>query len=136
MPDSSFLSLVAVGGSALFGLHGAVGLAIKHHFFRNNHLNSTCDKAAISKEAYTSIFPAACAAVIFYCMVLFILIRGIYQNEIQILLLNAAMIMALIATCYYAFKMFFRLRVICIGCIRVHLANLMMSSALLYYNLH
>ena len=136
MPDSSFLSLVAVGGSALFGLHGAVGLAIKHHFFRNNHLNSTCDKAAISKVAYTSIFPAACAAVIFYCMVLFILIRGIYQDEIHILLLNAAMIMALLATCYYAFKMFFRLRVICIGCIRVHLANLMMSSALLYYNFH
>ena len=136
MPDSSFLSLVAVGGSALFGLHGAVGLAIKHHFFRNNHLNSTCDKAAISKEAYTSIFPAACAAVIFYCMVLFILIRGIYQDEIHILLLNTAMIMALLATCYYAFKMFFRLRVICIGCIRVHLANLMMSSALLYYNFH
>ena len=136
MPDSSFLSLVALGGAALFGLHGAVGLAIKHHFFRNNHLNSACDKAAISKEAYTSIFPAACAAVIFYCMVLFILIRGIYQDEIHILLLNAAMIMALIATCYYAFKMFFRLRVICIGCIRVHLANLMMSSALLYYNFH
>ena len=136
MPDSSFLSLVAVGGSALFGLHGAVGLAIKHHFFRNYHLNSTCDKAAISKEAYTSIFPASCAAVIFYCMVLFILIRGIYQDEIHILLLNAAIILALLATCYYAFKMFFRLRVICIGCIRVHLANLMMSSALLYYNFH
>ena len=136
MPDSSFLSLVALGGAALFGLHGAVGLAIKHQFFRNNHLNSACDKVAISKEAYTLIFPAACAAVIFYCMVLFILIRGIYQDEIQILLLNAAMIMALIATCYYAFKMFFRLRIICIGCIRVHLANLMMSSALLYYNFH
>ena len=136
MPDSSFLSLVALGGAALFGLHGAVGLAIKHHFFRNNHLNSACDKVDISKETYTSIFPAACAAVIFYCMVLFILIRGIYQDEIQILLLNTAMIMALIATCYYAFKMFYRLRVICIGCIRVHLANLMMSSALLYYNFH
>ena len=136
MPDSSFLSLVAIGGAALFGLHGAVGLAIKHHFFRNNHLNSTCDKAAISKEAYTSIFTAACAAVIFYCMVLFILIRGIYQDEIHILLLNAAIILALLATCYYAFEMFFRLRVICIGCIRVHLANLMMSSALLYYNFH
>ena len=136
MPDSSFLSLVAVGGSALFGLHGAIGLAIKHHFFRNNHLNSTCDKTTISKEAYTLIFQAACAAVIFYCMVLFILIRGIYQDEIHILLLNAAMIMALLATCYYAFKMFFRLRVICIGCIRVQLANLMMSSALLYYNFH
>ena len=136
MPDSSFLSLVAVGGAALFGLHGAVGLAIKHHFLRNTYLNSACDKVAMLKGTYTLIFPAVCAAVIFYCMVLFILIRGIYQDEIHILLLNVAMIMALLATCYYAFKMFFRLRVICIGCIRVYLANLMMSSALLYYNFH
>ena len=88
------------------------------------------------KGKYTSIFPAACVAVIFYFMVLFILIRGIYLNEIQILLLNIAMILALLATGFYAFKMFFRLRVICVGCIRVHLANLMMSSALLYYNFH
>ena len=136
MPDSSFLSLVALGGAALFGLHGALGLAIKHHFFRNTYLNSACDKVGMLKGKYTSIFPAACVAVTFYCMVLFILIRGIYLNEIHILLLNAATIMALLATCYYAFKMFFRLRVICVGCIRVHLANLMMSSALLYYNFH
>ena len=136
MPDSSFLSLFAVGGAALFGLHGAVGLAIKHHFLRKTYLNYACDKVAMLKGEYNSIFPAACAAVIFYCMVLFILIRGIYQDEIHILLLNAAIILALLATRYYAFKMFFRLRVICIGCIRVHLANLMMSSALLYYNFH
>ncbi len=136
MLDSSFLSLVAVGGAALFGLHGAVGLAIKHHFLRNTYLNSACDKVAMLKGTYTLIFPAACAAVIFYCMVLFILIRGIYQDEINILLLNAAIIIALLATSFYAFKMFFRLRVLCVGCIRVHLANLMMSSALLYYNFH
>ena len=136
MLDSSFLSLVAVGGAALFGLHGAVGLAIKHHFLRKTYLNYACDKVAMLKGTNTSIFPAACVAVIFYCMVLFILIRGIYQDEIHILLLNAAIILALLATCYYAFKMFFRLQVICIGCIRVHLANLMMSSALLYYNFH
>ena len=136
MPDSSFLSLVAVGGAALFGLHGALGLTIKHHFLRKTYFNSPCDKVAMLKGTNTSIFPAACAAVIFYCMVLFILIRGIYQDEIHILLLNAAMILALLATGFYALKMFFRLRAICVGCIRVHLANLIMSSALLYYNFH
>ena len=136
MPDSSFLSLVAVGGAAFFGLHGAVGLAIKHHFLRNTYINSACEKVSKLKGTYNSIFPAACAAVIFYCMVLFILIRGIYQDEIHILLLNAAMILALLATGFYALKMFFRLRVICVGCIRVHMANLIMSSALLYYNLY
>ena len=136
MPDSSFLSLFAVGGAALFGLHGAVGLAIKHHFLRNTYFNSACDKVAMLKGTYNSIFPAACAAVIFYCLVLFILIRGIYLNEIHILLLNTAIIMALLVTGFCAFKMIFRLRVICVGCIRVHLANLIMSSALLYYNFH
>ena len=136
MPDSSFLSLVALGGAALFGLHGAVDLTIKHHFLRKSYFNSTCDKVAMLKRINTSIFPAACAAVIFYCVVLFILISGIYKDEIHILLLNAAMIFALLATGFYALKMFFRLRVICVGCIRVHLANLIMSSALLYYNFH
>jgi len=136
MLDSSFFSLVAVGGAALFGLHGAVGLAVKHHFLRNTYFYSACDKVAMLKESYNSIFPAACTAVIFYCMMLFFLIRGIYQDEINILLLNSAMIMALLATGFNAFKMFFRLRVICVGCIRVHLANLMMSFALLYYNFH
>ena len=136
MPDSSYLSLFAVGGAALFGLHGALGLAIKHHFLRNNFLNYNCNRVITSKQTYSSIFPAACAAVIFYCIVLFILIRGIFQNEIHIIFLNASMIMALLTTGYYTFKMFFRLRVICIGCIRVHLANLMMSSAILFYNFH
>jgi len=136
MADSSFLSLVAVGGAALFGLHGALGLALKDHFLRNTYLSSTCDKVSMLKGTYTSIFPAACVAVVFYCMVLFILIRGIYQDETHILLLNVAMIMAFLATSYYAFKMFFRLRIVCIGCIRVHLANLIMSSALLFYNFH
>ena len=134
MSDSSFLSLVAVGGAAIFGLHGALGLAIKQHFLRNTYFNTICDNISLLKG--TSIFRAACAAVIFYCMVLFILIRGIYQHEIHILLLNAAMILALLATGFYALKMFFRLPVICVGCIRVHLANLIMSSALMYYNFY
>ena len=136
MNDSSFFSLVALGGAALFGLHGALGLAIKHHLFRNNQVSYLCDRITMSQETNTSIFPATCAAVIFYCMVLFVLIHGLYKDEIQIFLLNAAMILAMSATCYYAFKMFFRLRIVCIDCIRVHMANLLMSSSLLFYNFH
>ena len=134
MPDSSFLSLIAVGGSAIFGLHGALGLAIKHHFLKNTYLSTTCDK--IARLKVTSIFSVACAAVMFYCMILFILIRGIYEDETNILFLNVSIIMALLTTCYYSFKMFFRSRKLCVGCIRVHMANLLMSFALLFYNFH
>ena len=134
MPDSSFLSLVAVGGSAIFGLHGALGLAIKHHFLNNTYLSNTCDKIARLKGK--SIFLVACGAVVFYCMILFILIRGVYEDETNILFLNVSIIMGLLTTCYYSFKMFFRLHKLCIGCIRVHMANLLMSFALLFYNFH
>ena len=64
MPDSSFLSLVAVGGAAIFGLHGALGLAIKHHFLRNTYLNNTCAKITVLKG--TSIFLVASATVIYF----------------------------------------------------------------------
>ena len=134
MPDSSFLSLVAVGGSAIFGLHGALGLAIKHHFLKNTYLSTTCDK--IARLKVTSIFSVACAAVMFYCMILFILIRGVFEDETNILFLNVSIIMALLTTCYYSFKMFFRSRNLCIGCIRVHMTNLLMSLSLLFYNFH
>ena len=134
MSDSSFLSLVAEGGAAIFGLHGALGLAIKHHFLRNTYFNTICDNISLLKGK--SIFRAACAAVIFYCMVLFILIRGIYEDETNILFLNVSIIMALLTTCYYSFKMFFRSRNLCIGCIRVHMANLLMSLSLFFYNFH
>ena len=136
MTDYTFLILVAVGGSAFFGLHGALGLAIKHYFLKKNYLYLACGKTALSNTAYNSILLTSCMGIIFYCMVLFIIIRGIYNNEISILLLNTAMIIGIIATSYYAFKMFFRIRVVCVGCIRVHLANLMMSSALIFYNFY
>ena len=136
MPDSSFLSLVALGSASIFGLHGALGLAIKNHLLRNSSLDTNCNKIALLKVTYPSIFLVACAAVIFYCMVLFILISGIYEDETNMILLNVVMIMALLATCYYSFKMFFRSSNLCFGCIRVHMANLIMSFALLFYNFH
>ena len=136
MHDSSFISLVALGGAAFFGLHGALGIAIKHYLLRKNYFYSDCGKVSMSNIANTSMFPVSCVAVIFYCMVLFILIHGIFQNEIHILLLNATMIIAMLTTSYYVFKMFVRLSFNCVGCIRVHLANLMMSSALLFYNFY
>ena len=136
MLDSLSISLIAACGAAFFGLHGAVGLAIKNRFLRNYYADKPCFKVVKSKDTYSSIFKVACTAGIFYSIVLFILICGIYHNETHILLLNAVMITALLSSVYFSFKMFFILRIVCIGCIRIHLANLMMSSAIIFYNFH
>jgi hypothetical protein len=71
--------------------------------------------------------------VIFYGLVLFLLFHGMNQPGIPLFWLNSAMVAALIVTFYYAYVMFFRLNIVCMGCLRIYLANLMMAAALLAY---
>ena len=133
MLDASTISLIALGGAALFGLQGSISLAVRHNIDRELQQRSACDRVALSKEANIANIPVAYGAVIFYGLVLFLLFRGMNQPEIPLLWLNSAMVAALIVTCYYAYVMFFRLNIVCMGCLRIYLANLMMAAALLAY---
>ena len=133
MLDTSSISLIALGGAAIFGLQGALSLAVQHHLVRDHHQLSACDKVAHSKEALIANIPVAYGAVIFYGLVLFLLIRGIFLEEILLFWFNSGMVVTLLVTCYYAYVMFFRLKIVCMGCLRIYLANLMMAAALLAY---
>ena len=136
MLDTSLISLIALGGATIFGLQGALSLAVQHHLVRDHHQRSACDKVAHSKEALIANIPVAYGAVIFYGLVLFLLIRGIFLEEILLFWLNSGMVVTLLVTCYYAYVMFFRLRIICMGCLRIYLANLLMAASLLSYHLY
>ena len=136
MLDTSIISLIALGGAAFLGLQGSISLAMRHHTVRKLPKWSACDRVAHSKEAYIANIPVAYVAVIFYGMVLFLLFNGIHQPEITIFWLNSAMVAALLVTCYYANLMFFRLKIVCMGCLRIYLSNLMMASALFAYQLY
>ena len=131
MLDASVISLIALGGAALFGLQGSISLAVRHHLVRELQQRSACDRVAHSKEANIANIPVSYGAVIFYGLVLFLLFRGMNQPKIPLFWLNSAMVAALIMTCYYAYVMFFRLNIVCMGCLRIYLANLMMAAALL-----
>jgi len=133
MLDASIISLIALGGAALFGLQGSISLAVRHHFVLELQQRSACDRVAHSKEANIANIPVAYAAVIFYGLVLFLLLRGMNQPEIPLFWLNSVVIAALLVTCYYAYVMFFRLSIVCMGCLRIYLANIMMAAALLAY---
>ena len=136
MLDTSLISLIALGGATIFGLQGALSLAVQHHLVRDHHQRSACDKVAHSKEALIANIPVAYGAVIFYSLVLLLLIRGIFLEEILLFWLNSGMVVTLLVTCYYAYVMFFKLRIICMGCLRIYLANLLMATALLSYQLY
>jgi uncharacterized membrane protein len=136
MHDSAIFSLIAFGGAAIFGLQGALSLAVRHHQVRAHHPYSACNKVALSKEAQIAKIPVAYGAVIFYGFVLSQLLRNIYLEEIQFYWLNLAMVAAMLVTCYYAYIMFFKLRLVCMGCLRIYLANLLMAAALSAYHLY
>ena len=136
MYDSAIFSLIAVGGAAIFGLQGALSLAVRHNQVRDHHPFSACNKVALSKEAQIAKIPVAYVAVIFYGFVLAQLLRSIYLEEIQVYWLNSAMVAAMLVTCYYAYIMFFKLRLVCMGCLRIYLANLLMAAALSTYHMY
>ena len=136
MYDSAIFSLFAFGGAAIFGLQGALSLAVQHNQVRAHHLFSACNKVALSKEAQIAKIPVAYGAVIFYGFVLAQLLRNIYLEEIQLYWLNSAMVAAMLVTCYYAYVMLFKLRLVCMGCLRIYLANLLMAAALSAYHLY
>ena len=136
MHDSAIFSLIALGGGAFFGLQGALSLAVRHHQVRNHFQFSACNKVTLSKEAMVAKIPIVYVAVFFYGFVLVQLLRGIYLEEINLYLLNSAIFIAFLATCYYAYIMFFKLRLFCMGCIRIYLANLFMAAALSAYYLY
>jgi len=130
MLDASIISLIALGGAALFGLQGSISLAVRHHLVRELQQRSACDRVVHSKKAN---IPVAYGAVIFYGLVLLLLFHGMNQPEIPLFWLNSAMVVAMIVTCYYVYVMFFRLKIVCMGCLRIYLANLTMAAALLAY---
>ena len=64
MLDASIISLIALGGAALFGLQGSISLAVRHHLVRELQQRSACDRVAHSKEANIANIPVAYGAVI------------------------------------------------------------------------
>jgi len=136
MLNSATVSLIAFGGAAIFGLQGALILAARHHMVQGYDKQSACNKIVHSKEAYLANIPVAYGVVIFYCLVLFELLLLTFDDEIQLFWINSGMVLATLVTCYYAFVMFFKLRIICMGCLRIYLANLLMAAALLCHHLY
>ena len=130
MIESQILSLTALGIAAIFGLQGAFSLSAKYYMEGNKTHNSSCNKIIFSKQAFFAKIPIAYFAIFFYTMVLFQLMQTFSQDKIEIFWIKYEIYLALLITFFYAYVMFFKLRVVCFGCIRIYLANVLMAIAL------
>ena len=130
MIESKIFSLVAIGFAAIFGLQGAFSLSAKYFLEGTKTHNSSCSKIIFSKQAFFVKIPIAYFAIFFYIVVLLQLMQIFFQDKIELFWITYEIYLVLPITFYYAYIMFFKLRVICFGCIRIYLSNILMATAL------
>ena len=133
MITSETLLLIALGFSCIFGLQGALNLAIYHLNPDRMNEKKSCNKILISKEALFFKIPIAYIAIIFYVFLIIQLIKMINEEKIYFYWINIQILFAVFVTIYYAFVMILKLRIICYGCLRIYFANLLMATIILVY---
>ena len=127
--NAEILSLLILGGATLFGLQGSLAMAMRHYLFRNQSRRSACDRLLGSPEAYIGPIPVALVASFYYALVLILLLRMLLGRDDPLGLLNLMILFSLPVTGYYAWQLFYKLRLLCMGCIQIYLANALMIGA-------
>tara|TARA_Y100001970_G_C14156695_1_gene815999 strand:+ start:884 stop:1294 length:411 start_codon:yes stop_codon:yes gene_type:complete len=134
MIHSEILLLIALIILSIFGLQGAMKLSINHliqYKFKNTR---SCNKILLTKEAFFINIPIAYLAIIFYSILILQLIQLVNLEGKPFFWIYLEIILAFIATIYYAYIMILKLKIICIDCIRIYLANLLMGTSIIAYH--
>lgn len=126
--------LLILSGVAVLGFLGALNLAIRHRAVRTRKRFSRCDRVVRAPQAVLWGRPVADWALAFYAGVLLSALLGLYQDARWLWILDGAVIVGVGATCYYAFILLFRLRTVCIGCLKLYFLNLVMAALLIDYH--
>ena len=77
--NAEILSLLILGGAALFGLQGSLAMAMRHYLFRNQSRRSACERLLGSPEAYIGPIPVALVASFYYGLVVWTTKMMMYQ---------------------------------------------------------
>ena len=134
MINSEVYCLIALGIAIIFGLQGALKLAINHYTSELSKNRTSCNKILLSKEAFFIKIPIAYLAVIFYVALFLQLIRLSSQEDINLFWINIEILFAVVTTFYYAIIMFIKLQIICFGCLRIYFANILMGASIIAYH--
>ena len=131
MMNVEILSLWIMGGAAIFGLQGSLAMAMRHHLFRNQLGHSPCDRLLGSPQAYIAKVPVALFASIYYLLLLVLLFNMFFSKESGMNWMFLFILISLPVTAYYAWLLFFKIRIRCMGCVRIQIYNLLIVGAYL-----
>ena len=125
MMDAETISLMLIGVVAIFGLQNSMAMAMRHHLFRNLSGKSPCDRLLGSPQAYIGPVPVAFFAAFYYLLLLGLLFNRLLGGEMILNWLSPLILISLPVTAYYAWLLFFKLRIRCMGCVRIQIFNLL-----------
>ena len=125
-----------IGVAAIFGLKNSMAMAMRHHLFRNLSGKSPCDRLLGSPQAYIGPVPVAFFAAFYYLLLLGLLFNRLLGGEMILNGLYPLVLISLPVTLYYVWLLFFKLRIRCMGCVRIQVINVMIALISLGLNLH
>jgi uncharacterized membrane protein len=131
MMNPEIFSLWIIGAVAIFGLQGSLAMAMRHHLFRNQLGRSKCDRLLGSPHAFIGPIPVALFAALYYVLILYLLFDIFLSGENTIDQMPPLILISLPITAYYAWLLFLKLRVRCMGCIRIQIYNLIIGASYL-----
>ena len=131
---ADMISLMLIGVAAIFGLQNSMAMAMRHHLFRNLSGKSPCDRLLGSPQAYIGPVPVAFFAAFYYLLLLGLLFNRLLGGEMILIWLSPLVLISLPVTAYYAWLLFFKLRIRCMVCVRIQVINVMIALILLGLN--
>ena len=130
MMESTAISLIGLAVLALVGLQNSLMLAFRHKTYRKD---TACGRVVRSPYAVIGKIPVAYLAALFYGGILGQLIQMVQQERIEWLWISTGVALAIPVSGYYAYLLFYKLRLVCMACVRLHLINAFMALLLLGY---
>ncbi len=129
--ESTILCLIGIGVLALLGLQNSLMLTMRHKtLIKQNH---PCGQVMQSQYASIGKIPVAYIAALFYGGILGQLLQMFQAEQVTWTWISTGITLAILASCYYAYLLFYKLRLTCLICIRLYLINAMMAICLLGY---
>ena len=84
---------------------------------------SPCDRLLGFPQAYIGPVPVAFFAAFYFLLLLGLLFNRLLGGEMILIWLSPLVLISLPVTAYYAWLLFFKLRIRCMGCVRIQVIN-------------
>ena len=125
---------IFIGGLALLGLRISLKLSMNHYLFRGKKSNNTCKILLNTKQAFIWKIPVSFFVSIQYILIIFFLTRIIFLKYNSINILSLLIMLSFIATIYYSWLYYFKLKIKCSNCVIIQSINIVHFLIICFYN--